>query len=170
MSTTLPSSPEAVEGNGKSVVEEWLLRFAVNCGQPLDDGRVALWRDEFSEVEADLLDRAFRSVLRAHAFSNMPSVGEIWTRIDEIRKTDLAERQRVEEQRWLSNQPPWEELHRRGLAYCESVRGCTQEIAQLQEAARLKVCAEPLVIATSERLAELDRQRKQIRAREWHSA
>ena len=170
MSTTSPSSPEIEVSGNTGLIKEWLLRFATNSGQPLDDGRVALWRDEFSKVEPGLLDCAFREVMRGHTFNCIPTVGEVWAQLGEARRTESLEARQVAHERWLSAQPPWEELRRRGRDYCERVRAYTQEIAELQKRARSNVVPEPIVIATPERLAELEEQKRQILARYPRSA
>jgi len=166
LSTTSPSSPETETSGSPGLVKEWLLRFAANSGQPLDDGRAALWRDEFSRVESALLERAFREVLRVHAFNCIPTVGEIWVQLGEVRHVRTVEEEQVARERWLSSQPSWEELHRRGRVYCDQVSSWAREVAEFQRS-RAKKVAETiqLVIVSPERWAELEEQKRIVLSR-----
>jgi hypothetical protein len=166
LSTILRSSPEPDCSESRKLVGEWLARFATNAGHPLDDGRTALWRDELSGVEPVMLERAFRAVLRAQVFNCMPAIGAIWQKVGEVRQAEAEATERVAREKWLSNQPPWEELHSRGRAYCARVTVWAREIAELQRS-QSKTVTEPipLVIATRERLGELEEQTRIILAR-----
>jgi hypothetical protein len=166
LSTILRSSPEPDCSESRKLVGEWLARFATNAGHPLDDGRTALWRDELSGVERTVLERAFRAVLREQVFNCMPTIGTIWQKVGEVRQAEINETERVARERWLSNQPPWEELHKRGRTYCARVAGWAREVAELQRRSQSKVTEPiPLVIASRERLAKLEEQRRQILAK-----
>jgi hypothetical protein len=147
------------------LVGEWLARFATNAGHLLDDGRTALWRDELSGVEPAVLERAFRAVLREQVFNCMPTIGAIWQKVGEVRQSETDVTERVAREKWLSNQPPWEDLHRRGKVYCEEMRAYVQEVATLQRSAAPRVTPEPLVVAWPERLAVLEDQGRQILAK-----
>ena len=64
-----------------SLINEWLSRFAVNAGTPLDDKTRAIyrsmWRDGFADVEADRLKAAFVACLRSHTFKTIPTIGDV---------------------------------------------------------------------------------------------
>jgi hypothetical protein len=166
LSTTSPSSPETEPSASKGVVEEWLVRFAANSGQPLDDGRIALWCDEFSKVETGLLERSFQSAMHLHTFNCIPTVGEVWAQIEDQHRSRMQEGERVARERLLSRQPSWEELHCRGRTYCAQVAGWAREIAELQRSQSKAVAGPiPLVIVSRERLAELEEQKRIILAR-----
>jgi hypothetical protein len=137
----------------------------MNSGQPIDEVRRAEWQAQFREVEPGILERAFQAVMRVHEFPFIPAVAAVWKKLDELRQADSLAEQQAEHERWLSAQPAWEELRRRGRDYCAQVRAYTQEIADLQKRPRLRVMPEPIVIATPERLAELEEQKRQILAR-----
>jgi hypothetical protein len=80
----------------------------------------------------------------------------------EAHKT-LQSTARVESHRWVNNQPSDEELHRRGLEYCASVKERTLTIADLSKTA---VKPEPTpIIATKERLDELEHQKAEVLAK-----
>jgi hypothetical protein len=166
LSTTLPS-PRRPDGAQASepIIREWILRFATNAGQVLNDGQVILWVEEFSDVEAGILQIAFRAALRSHVFSNIPTVGEVWTQIDEARRTERLAQERIDRQRWLSNQPSDEELHRRGLEYCAQMGEHTAECQTLREKPERRIDSEPVVIAWPERLAELEAQKRIVLAK-----
>jgi hypothetical protein len=166
LSITSPSSPEPDCSESRKLVGEWLARFATNAGHPLDDGRTALWRDELSGVEPVMLERAFRAVLREQVFNCMPTIGAIWQKVGEMRQAEADATERVAREKWLSNQPPWEELHTRGRTYCAQVAGWAGQIAELQKSQSKTVTGPILpVIASRERLEELEKQKPIILAR-----
>jgi hypothetical protein len=175
--TTSESSLKQTSERDQSLTSEWLLRFAANCGQPLDSARVALWREEFSEFEPDVLETAFREVLHEHVFNCLPTVGEVyekasdlrdakWLRLYQQEMAAKAEEARVAHEQWLSNQPSSEELGRRQLNYCEEMGKWGRTLLELQRKTQPKIKAEPVVvIAWPERLAQLEEQKRQILVR-----
>lgn len=166
LSTTLlsPPPPDGAQ-TSEATVREWILRFATNCGQPLNDGQVLLWIEQFAGADSALLQRAFQAVLQSHTFSNMPTVGEIYAKLDELRQADFLAEEQIARARWLSDQPSDDELHSRGVEYCSRMRDRVQELATLQGTDEPKLQADPLVIAWPERLAELEEQKKAILSR-----
>jgi hypothetical protein len=173
LSTTSLSSPEAGCRENRDLVEEWLLRFAVNSSQPLNDGLLSLWRDEFSEFEPDVLETAFREVLHEHVFSNFPTVGEIYGKACDLRDAKrqrldrrLAAEARAAHERLLSNQPSSEELHRRQERYCEEMGEWGRELLKIQRKTQPKIQAEPVVvIAWPEVVAKLKEEGRQMVAK-----
>lgn len=156
LSTILPSPPLPDDTRSSElVVRKWIARFATNCSQPLGDGQVLLWLEQFQRVASELLEQAFQAVLCEHVFSNIPTVGEVWEKLDEATR-------HVEHQRWLTNQPPWEELHRRGQEYCEKASAWSREIAELQSKAKCSAKPNPIVIARPEVLAKNEADKKLI--------
>lgn len=60
-------------------IREWILRFALNSGKELSkesaDALVLLWCDEFSDIPLDMLEKAFRKLIRTSRF--FPTIADV---------------------------------------------------------------------------------------------
>ena len=159
-STTSRLSPRLETEAGNALVDAWLLRFAMNASQPLDPALLALWRDQFSHVKPEMLERACQAVIATLTFKCIPVVGEIHQKLADLRHEEEIEIHR----QWLSNQPSDEELHRRGVEYCSRMRDWTCELVSLRNAAQPKIEAELIVIGP-EQIAKWEADKKVVLAR-----
>jgi hypothetical protein len=139
---------------------QWLTAFASFYNVSLRERGerfVEMWIAALSDLRPEELQAACEMATRTCRFFPLPA---------EIRsQVDPHEARRIASERWLSNQPSDEELRRRGLEYCESVKAWSLEIAKLQRESALKVKPEPIVIATKERIEKLERQKRELLAR-----
>jgi hypothetical protein len=97
-------SKPSEQQNRSSLVKQWLVRFALNAGQPLDadslSAYVSLWLEAFADLPADVLEGAFKRTLATCKF---------WpVKIADVREhIEYAEDSRAEDE--------WHAL----LEYCE---------------------------------------------------
>lgn len=141
-------------------LKEWLglLAETFQKNSTLSDLQIRGYQMILLELTPTEINAACQQTLSTWTFVAMPPPAVIL----EAHKL-LQSTARVESLRWLDNQPSDEELHRRGLEYCASVKERTLTIADLSKTA---VKAEPIpIIATKERLAELEQQKREVLAK-----
>ena len=67
-----PRSTDTEKSNKVSLIEKWVVRFALNAGQVLDPTAIAiyvsLWMEAFSNVSVPVLRQAFRRTLQTAKF------------------------------------------------------------------------------------------------------
>jgi hypothetical protein len=89
-----PHSSSTSHQSRNDLIREWVLKFALNAGQTLNDEAVgvytALWCDEFRDLPATVLESAFRKAIRACRFWPV-KIADILEQVEHAKETATCE-------------------------------------------------------------------------------
>lgn len=158
---TTPSSESSKRRNEtEGLARQWLSAFASFYNVKLQERGERfkeMWIAALSDLRPEELQAACEAAIRTCRFLPLPA--EIRTQLDQV------DRRRIASERWLASQPSNEELHRRGVEYCERLKTWNQEIAELQQKSAPKVAAETELRINPDRVRKLKQQARELRAK-----
>lgn len=90
----------------RTLIAEWLTRFALNAEKALTAKEQAvyrsLWEDGFADVDADRLKAAFVACLRTHTYKTIPTIGDVRQHLSKADANAIAEEGSLKFERLLA--------------------------------------------------------------------